>query len=360
MGELIAIHSSDIDVLWLQWVKEAIYPLETPIEFLTTEMVYERGANVLEHKKILFLCDLNAIGRDPLLDQLLIYLKRPENANCLRGSFVAMINRSGSDWYTKTFARSWLLQLNMLGASVIGKPLVELLPAFENLMTWQKQTHLPLEIVAQNRIVDLVRRLSQSENVKLKKPKILVLHASKVSESNTLALWHLVLQSLKTSGRPFDYSEIYIERGSITDCIGCPFEVCVNEAKQLNCVVGGQFVDQILPALEWADAIVWVCPNYNDTISADLISVVNRMSGFYRTRDLSKKRVYGVIVSGNSGTDAVAHQLVGSLNVNKGFVLPPVFCLSEIASGPLSVLQKADALDKSSRFACEMINEMCE
>lgn len=360
MGDLIAIHSSDIDLLWLEWIKEALKLSAIPIEFMTTDMVLENGCACLSHKKILFICDLNAIGRDQKLDELLIYLKSGDRQGCLRGTYVAMINRSGSDWYTKTFARTWLLQLNMLGASIIGKPLVELLPDFENLMTWQKQIHLPLETVAKNRIIDLVERLMKSESVKLSRPKILVLHASRPAESNTLALWHLVKNTWEVSGKPYDYSEIYIERGSITDCIGCPFEVCVNEAKRLNCVVGGQFVEQILPALEWADAIVWICPNYNDTISADLMSVINRMSGFYRTRDLSKKRVYGIIVSGNSGTDAVAHQLVGSLNVNKGFVLPPVFCLSEIASGPLSVLQKENAVDKSARFACEMINEMCE
>lgn len=360
MGELIAIHSPEIDLTWLKWVSEALSQQEVAFDLMSTTELIDQGCHFMAHKKIILICDLNEIGRDFKFDELLMVLRRAENIDCMRGASVAMINRSQSDWYTKTYARSLLLQLNMLGATILGKPLVELLPDYENLMTWQKQIHLPLETVAKNRIADLATRLMNMNLKKFAKPKILVLHASKEEESNTLALWHLVMKTWKDSSFQYDYKEIYIERGSITDCIGCPFEVCVHEAKQLSCVVGGQYVEQIIPALEWADAIVWICPNYNDTISADLISVINRMSGFYRTRDLSTKRVYGIIVSGNSGTDAVAHQLVGSLNVNKGFSLPPKFCLGEIGNGPLSILQKAGVEDKSRDFAKSMMMELCE
>lgn len=360
MGELIAIHSDYADSSWLRWVKSALENISPSITFYRATAAQMLRREELCHKRVLFICDLNEIGRDHLIDNLLLAWKKKLGSETLKETYCGVVSRSHSDWFTKTYARYLTLQLNAMGATIIGKPLVELLPGFENLMTWQKKVHLPLETLAQNRIADLAERLASVSYPKMVRPNILVLHASKENESNTLALWRLVEAELKAKESSVNIREIYIERGSITDCIGCSFEVCIEEAKNLSCVVGGQFVSQIMPALDWADAVVWLCPNYNDTISADLMSVINRMSGFYRYYDLSQKRIYGIIVSGNSGTDAVAHQLVGSLNVNKGFVLPPKFCLTEIASGPLSVLEKEGIRDKISKFSDLITTELCE
>lgn len=356
MAELIVVYNPEIDLTWLEWNKSAIAASNVAASY--KETVEMEKMDDVTGLKLLFLCDLNEIGRDTAVDALVTKWKR--TGLRLTEVYVGIISRSMNDWHTKTYARGILLLLNDLGATIIGKSLVEILPLFENFAAWQKNDKASLEVIAAGRVSDLAVRLAASQILKKAKPKILVLHSSNNKTSNTLALWGLVAEDLKAHDCCGTIKEIYIERGSITDCIGCPFEVCVTQAKQLSCVVGGQFVEEIMPAMAEADVLIWLCPNYNDTIGADLIAVINRMSGFYRTQELSGKVVYGVIVSGNSGTDAVANQLIGSLNLNKGFTLPPNFCLTEIANNPMSVLEKANIRGKAKDFSNKILAEICE
>lgn len=110
-------------------------------------------------------------------------------------------------------------------------------------------------------------------------------------------------------------------------------------------------VDSVYPAIESADAIVWICPNYNDAISANLTAVINRLTALYRKISFHEKAVYAVIVSGNSGGDCVARQMLGSLVINKGFCLPPNFALYATANDPFSVLEIPGIKDQAAEFA---------
>lgn len=356
MAELIVIYSPDIDLKWLDWIKDAIASSGETVSYQST--IETLQMKTLSHKKMLFLCDLNEIGRDLGTDTLILEWKRRQIG--LEGVSAAMVCRSKTDCHTKTYARSVFFLLNGLGVTIIAKPLIEILPNFENFETWKKSSSLELEEIAFSKISDLTQRLSQYAKIKLLNPKLLMIHSSNINTSNTFGLWKLVLASLKEECINCKIDDIHIKRGSITDCIGCNFELCVSQAKQLSCVVGGQYVEEIMPAMAEADVIFFLCPNYNDTIGADLISLINRMSGFYRTQDLSLKRIYAIIISGNSGTDAVANQLIGSLNMNKGFVLPPRFCLTQIANDPLSVLEKEHIVDIAKSFSKTIIKELCE
>ena len=44
-------------------------------------------------------------------------------------------------------------------------------------------------------------------------------------------------------------------------------------------------------------------------------------------------------MSGYSGGDIVAQQLISGINMNKAFVLPPKFALIETANNPKSVMK---------------------
>lgn len=77
-------------------------------------------------------------------------------------------------------------------------------------------------------------------------------------------------------------------------------------------------VKEILTAIEEADCIIWLCPNYNDAISAKLMAVINRITVLYKRVKFGEKTLFSVVVSGNSGSDCVAKQLIGALNINKG------------------------------------------
>ena len=50
-------------------------------------------------------------------------------------------------------------------------------------------------------------------------------------------------------------------------------------------------------------------------------------------------QIFALVVSGYSGGDIVAEQVIDALNCNKHFILPPHFALMETANDPGSILQ---------------------
>jgi hypothetical protein len=88
-----------------------------------------------------------------------------------------------------------------------------------------------------------------------------------------------------------------------------------------------------------------------DALSADLTAFVNRLTALFRVNDFSSKRVYALVVSGYSGGDIVAEQIIGALNFNKAFVLPPRFAMLETANDPMSILSVEDIDAKAEKFA---------
>lgn len=357
MAEFAIIYSEKIDIAWLAQIEHSLKSFT--YQTYTVEQLIPKAQDL--PKRLLLLCELDEIGRDPGIDQLMrVWKNRDSSKTLLLGTTIALAIKSNDVFHTKTYAREIIWLLNDMGARFIGKPLVELLPDYENMGMWVKKMQQPPDELYESLIRDLAVRLGRDFPLKQPKLKLIVLHSSDEKTSNTLAFWRRVEAVLKHNQPNMDLQEIYMRRGSITDCIGCPFEVCTTEAKQLSCVLGGQFVSEVMPAIVSADILVWLCPNYNDTIGGDLIALINRMSGLYRTQDLSHKKVYAIVVSGNSGSDTVGKQLIGSLVINKGFQLPPYFCLSEIAGEPLSILKKADLDDKATAFARRIISESCE
>jgi len=116
-------------------------------------------------------------------------------------------------------------------------------------------------------------------------------------------------------------------------------------------------VKDILPAIEKADAVVWICPNYNDAISANLMAVINRLTALYRKISFYNKSLFSVIVSGNSGSDSVAKQLIGALSINKGFRLPPYFSIMAIANDTGQIKKVHNIKEYAKNFAQNIMNE---
>ena len=65
----------------------------------------------------------------------------------------------------------------------------------------------------------------------------------------------------------------------------------------------------------------------------------------------ANKEVYALVVSGYSGGDIVAEQILDAMNCNKNFILPPYFALIETANDPKSILQNAGIEDRAARLA---------
>ena len=88
-------------------------------------------------------------------------------------------------------------------------------------------------------------------------------------------------------------------------------------------------------------------------------SLINRLTALYRNTPFSDKYLYAIIVSGYSGGDIVAQQLIGSLNMNKAFILPPHFALMETANAPGSIEHIPHINALATEFAGEISGRLC-
>ena len=104
----------------------------------------------------------------------------------------------------------------------------------------------------------LARQLLEFQWQKKAHPKLLVLHASNHKTSNTLALWDQVKARL--SG--VEIREVNLRNGTLVDCSGCPYQMCLHFGERGQCFYGGPIVDDVYPAVKWADGILLLCPNY--------------------------------------------------------------------------------------------------
>lgn len=305
-------------------------------------------------RKILFLLELDVLGGCPELHRHLVALWEQGGDQALAGSEAILFVRAEGELYTKKAAQTVIFNANRMGCRFPGHSIVESLRELSNFRTWQKTLPLSLDEIQENQCRRLLERLLEYRPQLTPSPKILALHASSHETSNTLMLWEAVKQHL-----PEDAVEtLHIENGSVVDCKGCDFKTCIHFAKQNTCFYGGTVIRDIFPAIERAHAVVWISPNYNDALSAMHTALINRLTALYRRMPLYGKRTYGIIVSGNSGSDSLACQLIGALNINKGMDLPPYFALMKIANDPGSILQAPDfdavALLHAKRISLEL------
>jgi len=286
----------------------------------------------LQNKKILFAVELGEFGVDLPLLQLLSVLHRrgPES---LISSVGALVVHSDTYLYTKSASAEIIFRANQMGCSFMGHPLIEATGSMRNFKTWQKTLDLSLEEISLRLSSQLGQRLREFAPKPVKNPKMAVLHSSSRTTSNTLSLWSMISKGLQNPR----VQELYIRNGSVFDCYGCSYKTCMKFSEQSSCFYGGVMTEDILPAVEEADALVWICPNYNDSISSNLMAVINRLTTLYRRINFYDKSIFSVIVSGNSGSDSIARQLIDALNINKGFYLPPYFAITAIANDKGSI-----------------------
>ena len=180
---------------------------------------------------------------------------------------------------------------------------------------------------------------------------LLVLHASNHRTSNTLAIWQKVKERLDDQ---IGIQEINLRNGTLVDCSGCPYQMCLHFGEQGKCFYGGAMVENIYPAVKWADAILLLCPNYNDALSANMTAFINRLTALFRTTRFYDKALFGIIVSGYSGSDLLAGQLVTALNMNKTFYLPGNFCMMETANNAGAAMKLPGIEDRIKEFSEKM------
>ena len=148
--------------------------------------------------------------------------------------------------------------------------------------------------------------------------------------------------------------ELCLRNGTVPDCNGCSYTACLHFGEQGSCFYGGPMVEEVYPAVRHCDALVMLCANYNDALSANLTACVNRLTALFRQQRFYSKRLFSLVVSGYSGGDLLARQLISALNMNKSFFLPPHFCLLETANERGSLVKLPGIETRARAFARQM------
>lgn len=306
------------------------------------------------NRSIVFLADLDALGFCAALHSQLLSLWEAGGKEALKGSQGVVLVSSDSDLFTKRAAQTLIFLANSMGCRFPGHCVVESVGNLSNFRTWQKTCDLSLEEIRNEQCEKLFKRFSGYTPPKVAQPGILALHAGTNRVSNTLTLWHGIEKHL-----PAGWTKtLSIENGSVVDCKGCDFVTCVHYAERKSCFYGGSVINELIPAIEAAHVIVMISPNYNDSLTAMHTALINRLTALYRRMPLYDKRFYGIIVSGNSGSDSLACQMIGALNINKGLDLPPHFALMKTANDPGSILNDEGFDSYTAEFAASMVKEL--
>jgi multimeric flavodoxin WrbA len=300
------------------------------------------------NRRILFAISLGESGVNLEWYRMLKYIRVQKD--CLKGSVAGVLVDSNSEWYTKDLARHLVFSANMAGCTFIGRPLVEGTRTLTNFNVVAQNLEMGNLEAYQAQGKDLVQRILTFSLPPNNPPRLLMLHAGNTEKSNSLMLWELVKKQL--SG--IQIEEISLRNGELVDCIGCPYHTCLHYGEKSACFYGGVMVEQVYPAIIGCDGLMMVCANYNDALVANMTAFINRLTAPFRIHDFSKKMVFSIVVSGYSGGDLVAQQIISGINMNKSFVLPAPFALLATANDPGTIWKEADIENKAKNFGESM------
>lgn len=333
---------------------------------------------------VLFVLALGSEGINLEAMRLLRVLRRREDL--LEGCIGGIISDCGSELYTKSAAREMVFAANSAGCTFVGRPLTEGTESLSNFDVLARTLETDNETAYAESARALVTEiltfgLPESERVHFlgsaengafgngvskaedsasqaeassekKKKKLLVLHASVRKTSNTLALWQKTAELLPE----YDIREISLQNGTLYDCAGCPYSTCLHFGERGSCFYGGVIAEEVYPAVREADAIVMLCANYNDALAANLTAFINRLTALFRQVRFYDKALFAVVVSGYSGSDIVAEQLISALNMNKTFYLPAHFALLTTANNAGTAV-RLPGIDEKIRFFADTIRK---
>ena len=309
----------------------------------------------LENQRVLFAVPLDESGVNHGYYDLLAYLRT--HPGCLDGSVGGVLVDGPGDLCTKAVGRELVLSASRAGCAFPGRPLVEATGDLRNFTVQAKNAGCSSEEAYRLAAADLTDRVLGFAPPKRHQPKLLVLHASNHRTSNTLALWSRCRERL---GKVCEITEIGLRNGTLEDCAGCPYTMCLHFGEKGDCFYGGVMVQEVYPAIRESDAVVLLCPNYNDALSANLTAAINRLTALYRTTPFTDKAVFAIVVSGYSGGDIVARQVVSALNMNKGFWLPPNFCLLETANDAGTAVELPGIEERLSEFTENILRQLVQ
>lgn len=278
--------------------------------------------------------------------------------HCLENCVGSVVVDGEDELFTKKAGREMIFMANRSGCAFPGAPLVEATGSLYNFNIRAKIQGIGNQEAYENAVDRLVEKLLAFTGAPAPeggRHRIALFHASSRKTSNTLLLWSLIRQKMEERAL---IREVSLRNGTVVDCRGCSYEACLHFGEQGDCFYGGVMVEEGYPAIRESDTLIFACPNYNDAVSANIMAFFNRMTALFRTdfREFAKKRIFALVVSGYSGGDIVAEQVIDALNCNKHFILPPHFALMETANDPGSILQN-EGLEQRVEEMAERIGQ---
>lgn len=333
--------------------------LERLLEFSLEGLSYrtvtpqELSTGAVKNRRILFALYVDELGMGPECFGLLRLMRA--NPGILQGCVGSIIVDGAGELYTKQAAQAVTLAANLAGCMFPGKPLVEGTGSLYNQRVSAKRMECTLEEAYFLRSQELVQRLVSFHKPKFSRPKILMLHASDNRKSNTVAMGREVLEHLA----PYcDIKTISLQNGAIYDCRGCSYKACLHYSQSGTCYYGGALPTEVFPAILECDAILLLCPNFNDSASANIMALINRMTNLLLRSPLFDKYLFSIVVSGYSGSDLVARQILGALCLNKTMMLPPNFCIFQTANDPGSAMNSPGIHSRLERWSREILHTL--
>lgn len=190
-------------------------------------------------RRLLFAVPLGRNGINRGYYEVLAWLR----AVIAAGATAGMIIDAESEFYTKATARELAVAANRAGCAFVGRPLVEGTASLDNYL-----------IQAANMNTDrfgAYKRALRSWHIKFwkkhgsrkKNRTFCILHAQNHT-SNTLAIWQKVKECLDERIR---IQEINLRNGTLVDCSGCPYQMCLHFGEQGKCFYGGAMVENTQP-----------------------------------------------------------------------------------------------------------------
>ena len=308
----------------------------------------------LQGRRVLFALATDDCGMDEATLRLLRRLRA--DAHAMDGSVGALLVDGEGELYTKQLAQETALAANLSGCAFFGKPLVEGTGSLYNQHILAAKAGKGLRETYFSRAGELARELDRFTAPKFGRPRLVVLHASERGRSGTLWLWERLRERLEGC---CDIREIPLQNGTIHDCRGCSYGACLHYAQNDSCCYGGAIAETVLPAIRDCNAMLFLCPNYNDAVGANITALFNRLTSLLLQSDLREKYLFGIVVSGYSGSDLVAKQLLGAMCLNKGAMLPPRFCMMQTANDLSAARQLPHIEAQLDDFAAAMRSAMC-
>ncbi len=305
----------------------------------------------LAGRRVLFAVSVDAYGLSADWLDCLRYLRQSPGA--LEGSAGAMLIDGATALDTKSIARDLAFAANMAGCRFPGKPLVEATGTLANFDVLAGVRGVDRLTAYRGAAAALVERLKNDAFSPVRAPRVLMLHASDKARSNTLSIGFELEKRLLAAGCAVE--TLSMQEAPIYDCYGCSYTACAHFATQSSCYYGGVLPEKVFPAIAECDALLFLCPNYNDAPGAHFLALNNRINALLLRAAPLGKPLYAVVVSGYSGGDIVARQLLGGFCLNKGFSLPPRFCLLETANDPGSALHLSGIYDRIDAFCRGML-----